>query len=153
SRSGRDERAERPAEAVVDELRRAVREVDLLGVEVSVDDPGGVERLEAGRGAAGDVEDLVEREGGPPEPLRERLSGQRLEDQVVDILQRSQVVEGAEVRVQEPDRGSEAGRPPRRQRLDRERRPARVARAPDLPRIVRAQARDEAERAKSGSGK
>ena len=69
-------------EAEVEDLRAAVlREDDVLGLEVPVDDPAFVRRRETARDLHAELHGLADRQGSRRDPLAQRLAVHELHDE------------------------------------------------------------------------
>ena len=90
-------------EAEVEELHPAVaRQEDVLGLQVAVDDAGGVGGREALRDLDRGGGDGLDRERPAVEPVPERLALEELGDEVGDAVVAPDVEDGEDVRVAEP---------------------------------------------------
>ena len=100
----------RAREAEVEELHPVRREEDVRGLQVAVDDPALVQRLEGGEHPERDREGVGDAERAASQPLRRRLALEELHRDEELALVLADLVELAHVRV--VDRGRGAGLPP-----------------------------------------
>ncbi len=149
-------------EAEVEQLHAGLRQHDVAGLQVAVDDPLAVRLVERVGDLRAVAQHLLGRQRALRQARRERLAFEKLHDQVVDLALASDVVKSADVRVgQRRDRLRLALEALAQLRVVRERRgqdldrdgaaEARVPRLVDLSHPARADGRLDLVGAETGS--
>ena len=156
-------RGEGFGQAEVEQLDARLRQHDVAGLQIAMDDSLPVRLVERVGDLDGEAQRLVERKPASAEPFGERLAFEQLHDEVFGLAVVADVVEGADVRVGElRDRLrlplealADLGGFERccGQDLDRDRAvEARVAGAIDLPHSARADRREDLVGAEARAG-
>jgi len=147
----------------IEQLHARLRQHDVAGLQIAVDDSAPVRRIERAGDLDADPQGLVDRQRAFAQPIRQRLALEELHDQVVGSVLVAHVVKRANVRMRElRDRlrltlealpQLRRGGHVRRQNFDRDiAAEPRVLRLVDLPHPSRTDGREDLVGAEAGTG-